>query len=146
MSNLVRFEPLREMMTLREAMNQLFDDSFTRPINMSGFSNLPAIDLYQDENNVVVKAALPGYKPADVQISVASGVLTIRGETRQESERKDVTYHIREQRHDSFERSVSLPSEVQSDKAKAEFEDGVLVISLPKSEAVKPKTIAIKAK
>jgi HSP20 family protein len=146
MSNLVRFEPMREAMTLREAMNQLFDDSFTRPFNVSGASILPAIDLYQDSENVVIKAVLPGIKPNDVQISVTQDVLTLRGEFGQQDERKDITYLLRESRAGSFERSLSLPVTVQTDKAKAEFENGVLTITLPKAEAVKPKTISIKVK
>ena len=134
------------MMTLREAMNQLFDDSFTRPLGMSGGSSLPAVDLYQDNDNVVVKAALPGIKPEDVKISVTGDTLTLSGAFNHESERKDVTYHLREHRSGAFERSLVLPAEVQTDKAKAEFDNGELVITLPKAEAVKPKTISIKAK
>jgi HSP20 family protein len=134
------------MLTLREAMNQLFDDSFTRPLSMSGGSVLPAIDLYQDDEQVVVRAALPGLKPADVQISITADVLTLRGEFKTEDSRKDVTYHLREQRYGAFERTLRLPTDVQTDKARAEFADGVLTISLPKAEAVKPKTISIKAK
>jgi HSP20 family protein len=94
----------------------------------------------------VVKANLPGLKADDVQISVASGVLTLRGEFKQENEREEATYHVLERRAGTFERSVTLPIDVQTDKAKADFEDGVLTISLPKAEAVKPKTITIKAK
>jgi HSP20 family protein len=153
MSNLTRasvagtsWEPVREMMTLREAMDRLFDDAFTRPISMSGGSVIPAIDLYQNTDEVVVKAALPGLKAGDVQISVTADVLTLRGEFKQESEEKDATYHIREQRSGVFERSIMLPTDVQTDKAKADFENGVLTITLPKAEAVKPKTINIKAK
>ncbi len=96
MSNLIRWEPVREMLTLREAMNQLFDDSYTRPISMGGGSVVPAIDLYQDAEQVVVKAALPGITPGDVQISVTADVLTLRGEFKTENEPKDATYHIRE--------------------------------------------------
>jgi len=147
MSNLIRYEPMREMLTLREAMNQLFDDSFTRPLfSMSGGSTMPAIDLYQDKDNVVVKAILPGIKSDEVQISVSDGVLNLRGEYTQVNEQKDVTYHLREQRFGAFERAVRLPTEVQTEKAKAEFENGILTITLPKAEAVKPKTINIKAK
>ena len=153
MSNLTRtnvagtsWEPVREMMTLREAMDRLFDDAFTRPISMSGGSVLPAIDLYQNANEVVVKAALPSLKAEDVQISITADVLTLRGEFKQESEQKETTYHIREQRYGSFERSLALPTDVQTDKAKADFENGVLTITLPKAEAVKPKTISIKAR
>ena len=146
MSNLIRWEPVREMMTLREAMDQLFNDAFTRPVSMSGGSVVPAIDLYQNDDSVVVKAALPGLKAEDVQISVTADVLTLRGEFKQENEKKDTTYHIREQRFGSFERSIMLPSDVQTDKAKADFENGILTITLPKAESVKPKTITIKAK
>jgi HSP20 family protein len=146
MSNLTRWEPEREMMTLREAMDRLFDDAFTRPISMSGGSVVPTIDLYQTEDEVVVKAALPGLKAEDVHISVTADVLTLSGEFKQDEERKDKTYHIREHRYGSFERSVMLPTDVQTDKAKADFENGVLTISLPKAETVKPKTINIKAK
>ena len=146
MSNLIRWEPVREMMSLREAMDQLFNDAFTRPVSMSGGSVIPAIDLYQNNDAVIVKAALPGLKADDVKISVTADVLTLRGEFKQENEQKDATYHIREQRYGSFERSIMLPSDVQTDKAKADFENGILTITLPKAESVKPKTISIKAK
>jgi HSP20 family protein len=146
MSNLTRWEPIREMMTLRQAMDQLFDDAFTRPHEISGVSLIPAIDMYQNNDELVVKANLPGLTADDVQISVASGVLTLRGEFKQENEREEATYHVIERRTGNFERSVTLPTEVQTEKAKADFQDGVLTISLPKAEAVKPKTITIKAK
>jgi HSP20 family protein len=126
-------------------MDHLFDDAFTRPVGMSG-SSLPAIDLYQTSDAVVVKAALPGFKPDDVQISVTSDVLTLRGEFKQENEQNDTVYHLRERRHASFERSLTLPTSVQTDKARADFENGVLTIQLPKSEEVKPKSISIKAR
>jgi len=137
---------MREMLTLREAMNQLFDDSFTRPLGTNTVSAVPAIDMYQDDDQVVVKAALPGLKPDEVQISITADVLTLRGEFKQINEPKDVTYHIREYRYGSFERILRLPTEVQSDKAKADFENGILTINLPKAEAVKPRTISIKVK
>jgi HSP20 family protein len=147
MSNLTRWEPVREMMTLREAMDRLFDDAFTRPLNMSAVSAMPAIDLYQTDDEIVVKAALPGIKPDEVQISVTGDVLTLRGEfKRHQGEQKEATWHIREQRSGIFERSVMLPTEVQTDKSKADFENGILTITLPKAEAVKPRTISIKAK
>jgi HSP20 family protein len=146
MSSLIRWEPAREMMSLREAMDRLFDDAFTRPLGINGNWSVPAVDMYQTDNEVVVKAALPGIKPDEVQINVTGEVLTIKGETRQENESKDKTYHLREQRWGSFERSLILPTEVVADKAKAEFENGLLTITLPKAEEVKPKTITIKSK
>jgi HSP20 family protein len=150
MTNLTRWEPAREMMTLREAMDRLFDDAFTRSFSLerNGGSTwgAPAIDMFQTDNEVVVKAALPGIKPEQVQINVTGDVLTIRGETKQQEEKKDKTWQIREHRWGAFERSLRLPTNVIADKAKADFENGILTIMLPKSELVKPKTITVKPK
>ena len=149
-NNLTRWEPAREMLTLREAMDRLFNDAFTRPLSMmreggSAWSS-PAIDMYQTDNEVVVKAALPGLKPDEVQIHVNNDILTIRGEMKHEDERKDQSWHIRERGWGAFERSVTLPSGVVADRANADFENGILTITLPKSEKAKPKTITIKPK
>ncbi|HET6824037.1 MAG TPA: Hsp20/alpha crystallin family protein [Anaerolineales bacterium] len=147
MSNLTRWEPVREMMTLREAMDRLFDDAFTRPINLrDGGWTSPAVDMYQTDDEVVVKAALPGFNADEVQINVTGDVLTLRGETKHEEEKKDKAWHIREHRWGSFERSIALPTDVTADKAVADFENGILTITLPKAEEVKPKTISVKAK
>ena len=129
MSNLIRWEPAREIMTLREAMNQLFNDSFTRPINMGGGSVMPAVDMFQDDEQVVVRAALPGLKSEDVQISITADVLTLRGEFKMQNGNKDTTYHIKENSYGAFERVMRLPTDVQTDKAKAEFENGILTIT-----------------
>ena len=147
MSTLIRWEPAREMMSLREAMDHLFDDAFTRPVSMSANAwSVPAVDMYQTDNEVIVKAALPGVKSDEVQINVTGEILTLKGEVKQQEEIKEKTYHIREQRWGMFERSLALPTEVVADKAKAEFENGVLTITLPKAEEVKPKSITIKSK
>lgn len=147
MSNLTRWEPVREMMTLREAMDRLFDDAFTRPINLrDGGWSAPAVDMYQTDDEVVVKVALPGFRADDVQINVTGDVLSLRGEMKHEEENKERAWHIREHRWSSFERSIALPTEVTADKAVADFENGVLTITLPKAEEVKPKTISVKAK
>lgn len=147
MSNLTRWQPAREMMTLREAMDHLFDEAFTRPLGLAtdGWSR-PAIDMYQTDDEVVVKASLPGIKADEVQINITGDVLTLRGETRQQEEKKEKAYHLREQRWGSFERSIALPTAVSADKATAEFENGILTITMPKSEEARPKTITIKSK
>jgi len=137
---------MREMMSLREAMDRLFDDAFTRPLSVSGVSTSPAIDMYQTSDEVVVKAALPGLKAEDVDITVTGETLTLRGEFKQETEQKDANYHIHEQRSGSFQRSILLPTDVKADKSKADFENGVLTITMPIAEEVKPKSITIKAK
>jgi HSP20 family protein len=149
MSNLTRWEPAREMMTLRDAMDRLFDEAFTRPFSLGNggwAASSPAIDMYQTNDDVVVKAAMPGIRPDEVQINVTGDMLTLKGETKQVEEKKDKTYHVREQRWGSFERSVMLPTAVMADKAKAEFDNGILTITLPKAEEVRPKTITVKAK
>lgn len=146
MSNLIRWEPAREMMTLREAMDRLFDDAFTRPLNMTGSLSAPAVDMYQTDDELVVKVAVPGMKANDVQISVTGEMLTIKGEAHLKEETKDKAWHIREQRWGAFERRLMLPTDVVADKAKAEFEDGILTITLPKADEVRPKTITVKAK
>jgi HSP20 family protein len=146
MSNLIRWEPAREMMSLRDAMDRLFDDAFTRPLSLRDGWSAPAIDMYQTDDEVVVNAALPGFKADEVQINITGDVLTLKGEVRQAEEKKEKAWHIREQRYGSFERSVALPTAVVTEKAKAEFENGILTITLPKADEVKPRTITVKAK
>ena len=146
MSNLIRWEPAREMMSLRDAMDRLFDDAFTHPLSLRNGWSVPAIDMYQTDDEIVVKAALPGIKADEVQINITGEVLTLKGEVSQNQEMEEKAWHIREQRFGSFERSVALPTDVVADKAKADFENGILTITLPKADEVKPKTITIKTK
>jgi HSP20 family protein len=146
MSNLIRWEPAREMMTLREAMDHLFNDAFTRPLTLRDGWSAPAIDMYQTDDEIVVKASLPGVKADEVQINITGEILTLKGETKQVDEKKEQAWHMREQRWGTFERSIALPTEVVADNARAEFENGILTITLPKAEEVKPKIINIKAK
>jgi HSP20 family protein len=137
---------MQEMVTLREAMDRLFDDAFTQPFGRSVGSQFPAVDLYQTEDDVVVKATIPGMKAEDVQISVTGDLFTLKGEYKEKEESREKTYHVREQHYGTFERTFSLPARVVADKARAEFEDGILTVTLPKADEVKPKTISVKAK
>ena len=146
MSNLIRWEPAREMMSLRDAMDRLFDDAFTHPLSLRDGWSAPAIDMFQTDDEIVVKAALPGITADEVQINVTGEVLTLKGEVNQKQEMEEKSWHIREQRFDSFERAIALPTDVVADKAKADFENGILTITLPKAEEVKPKSITVKAK
>jgi HSP20 family protein len=148
MANLIRIDPFREMTGMREVMDRLMDDGFHRPFNgaLWDVTSVPTMDLYQTDDSVVVKMGLPGVKPEEIQISVANGVLTIRGEVKEEKEEKEKTYHLRERRYGSFSRSVSLPSNVSADKSEAVFENGILTLALPKAEEAKAKTIIVKAK
>jgi HSP20 family protein len=149
MSNIVRWEPFRELVSLREAMDRLFEESFVRPgggrLAPAGME-IPAVDMYQTDDAVVVKSAIPGIKPEDIDISITGDTLTIKGETRVEEEVNEENYIRRERRYGSFCRSLALPLPVVTEKAEAEFENGVLTLTLPKAEEVKPKAIKIKAK
>ena len=146
MANIVRWNPVMEMAGMRDQMDRIFEDFFSRnPISYEGYGVID-LDMMQTDNNVIVKASIPGVKPDDINISITGDTLTIRGEIKFQDEVEDANYHLREIKHGSFARSVLLPSQVVSDKAKAEFENGILELTLPKAEEVKPKTITIKAK
>jgi HSP20 family protein len=140
-----RWDPFREAVSLSDAMNTLFRESFVRPSGGAGHNGLAALplDVAENENEFVVKASLPGVKPEDVQITVHGDILTIQGESKFEEEKKGDRWHLRERRVGSFHRSVSLPTAVNSDKAQAQFEHGVLSLTLPKSEGAKPRQIKI---
>ena len=149
MSSLIRWEPLRDFVSLRDAMDRLFEDSFVTPqhgwLAPLRAADL-AMDLYETNDEVVVKATLPGVKPEEVDITITGNTLTIRGESKQENEIKEENYIRRERRSGSFSRSVTLPGGLKSDKAEATFEDGVLTLKVPKSEEIKPKSIKVKPK
>ncbi|NLB26211.1 MAG: Hsp20/alpha crystallin family protein [Bacteroidales bacterium] len=145
MTNLTRWEPLREMMTLRQAMDRLFEDSFVRPVGLSSVSAADvAIDLKETDTDVVVKAELPGVDPDEVDVSIMEGVLVIKGEHKEEKEEKEANYYSRELRYGSFSRSINLPAAINAEKAEAVFENGILTLTLPKTEEAKPKQIKVK--
>ncbi|MFO7995682.1 MAG: Hsp20/alpha crystallin family protein [Dehalococcoidia bacterium] len=144
-----RWHPLTDLMSLRQAMDRLFEDSFVRPsraLGAIGEVAAPALDIYQTPNEVVVKAALPGLKPEDVNIDITGDTLTIKGESKAEQEIKREDYLYQERRYGAFSRSVVLPSGLNSDKAEATMGDGVLTLTIPKAEDLKPKAISVKPK
>ena len=151
MANLMRLDPAREMMSLRDAMDRLFEESFLRPgffgANESGAAMLP-MDMYETENEVIVKAAVPGVKPEDIEVTVTGDLLTIKGEFKTESENGDEkrNWHRQERRFGSFSRQVTLPAGVNTDACQADFEDGVLTLQLPKAEEAKVKRVQIQSK
>ena len=104
------------------------------------------MDMYQTANDVVVKAALPGVKPEEVDISITGDTLTIKGEHKEEKEVKQEDYFHKERSYGTFSRSLLIPVQIKADKAEAVFENGILTLNLPKAEEVKPKQIKIKAK
>jgi HSP20 family protein len=146
---LIRWDPLREMWSLRETMNRLFDESFIRsnaPRWQAEGRLLPvSADLVETDDSLIFKADLPGLKPEDVDISVSDSVLTVKGEYKTEKEEEEGDVHFKERRYGRFQRAIRLPDNVDTDAAEAKFEDGVLKISLPKTEEAKPKQIKVKA-
>lgn len=143
---LARWDPFREIMSLREAMDRLFEEAFVRPGRLMGAETVSMpVDVAEDEQSITVKAALPGIKPDEIDVNITGNVLTIRGEHKEEEERKGQTWHRRELRYGRFERSMTLPTEVQAEQAEATFENGVLTLRLPKAEAAKPKRIQVRA-
>jgi HSP20 family protein len=139
------WDPFREAVSLRDAMNSLLQESFVRPGAAQGQGSAFALplDVAENENEFVVKASLPGVKPEQVQITVQGDGLTIRAESKNEEEQKGDRWHLRERRSGVFQRSVSLGTPVDSEKAHADYEHGVLTLLLPKSEASKPRQIKI---
>jgi HSP20 family protein len=147
MTLLRRSDPFRDLVSLREAMNQLFEESIVRP---RGRALAPratgslAIDMYETDEAVVVKSAMPGVDPADIDISIQGDTLTIKGETKAEKEIDEEHYLYREHYYGAFSRSLTIPVAIEADAAEAEFDDGILTLTLPKAEELKPKAIEVK--
>jgi HSP20 family protein len=145
MANITRWDPFSELADMRRTMDALFDD--VRPARSGVFqpsveSYFP-VDLYETKDEVVVEASLPGVKPEDIDISVTGQLVTVKGEAKDDHEEKAENFYRHERRHGTFVRQFSLPTEVDADKAQANFEHGVLELRLPKSESMKPKSIKI---
>ena len=140
-----RTSPFGELVSLRQAMDRLFEDSFVRPLPWAtnGEGAAMPLDITSTADALVVDAALPGMKPENVDITVENGTLTIRAESRDERETKDGETLVKEIRRGSISRAVSLPTGLEADKATATFEDGVLHLTIPRSEAQKPRQIRI---
>ena len=146
--HLVRWEPFREVVSLKQAMDRLFEDSMVHPARFwpENGKNEFKIDMYQTGDRVVVKASLPGLKPEEVDISVTGDVVTIRGEHKEELEIKEEAYLRKEQGYGSFCRAITVPVDVKSDQAEAVFENGILTLTLPKAEEIKTRSIKVKVK
>jgi HSP20 family protein len=150
---LVRWEPFRDLVGLQDRMNRMFDESFrglARPGTEDdwalGGTWAPAVDIYEKDGNIVLKAELPGVDPKEVDIRVENNTLTLRGERKFDNEIKRENYHRVERAYGSFTRSFTLPSVIDQDKIQAEYKEGVLHVVLPTREEAKPKQITIHAK
>ena len=139
--------PFREFETMRKDMDRFWDSFLQgglRKRTQEGGEWLPSLDVGETKNELVVKAEVPGMDAKDIDISLSDGMLTIKGEKKQEREEKEADYHLVERSYGAFTRSIQLPSEVQSDKISASYKNGILKITLPKSEEAKKKEIKIK--
>lgn len=140
-----RWDPFRELRSMREAMDRLFRDSWGRPFD----SRLPEsagdipVDVAEKENEFVVRATIPGVRPEDIQVNVQGERLTLRAESQNEQERKDERYVVRERYATSFYRTLTLPSPVNTDQADARYDQGVLTLTLPKAQAEKSSQIKV---
>lgn len=147
MGRITRWEPFREMRRMHDMLDSMMDRAMVdTPFSMTAFSGVIPLDVFETPDEVIVKATTPGFKPDDIEISITGDTLSIRGEIDESSEDEGRQYFIRERRYGSFSRSIKLPTMVDSEKANAEFENGILTLTLPKVEEVKPKTITVKAK
>lgn len=139
---LTRWDPYREMASMRRAMDRLFENTFGEEWSQAQEWSLP-LDVVEDENSYMVKASIPGVKPDDLDITYNKGALTIKGELKDESEVTKGQYHLRERRSGMFTRTISLPDTVKAEDIEADYQDGILTLKLPKSEEIKPKRIQI---
>jgi HSP20 family protein len=146
MANITRFDPIGDVVSLRSAMDRLFEDSFVSPLNWrttaNGGAMNPPIDVHESDDEIVVTSALPGVKPEDVEVTMTGQTLTLRGEFRADEVKND-QYLYRERRYGAFNRSIQLPVRVQGEQADASFTDGILTLRVPKAEEVKPRQIRI---
>ena len=140
-----RWDPFREMVSLRDAFNTLLQESFVRPDSLAsgGGALILPLDISETDDAFVVRASLPGVKPEDVQVTVHGDTLTIQAETKAEQEKQGETWHLRERRHGTFRRTVTLSVPVDADRATAEHDHGVLRLTLPKADSARPKQIKV---
>jgi HSP20 family protein len=142
----VRWDPFRDLNMLQDRMNRLFDDTGRtwRPDEPAATTTWsPAVDIFETEGEIVVKAELPGMERNDIAVNLEKNVLSVKGERRFTKETKDDNYHRIERSYGTFSRAFSIPTTVDEEKIKADYKDGVLKIVLPKKEQAKPKQIRI---
>jgi len=145
--NLVKWNPLREMSALHNRINRLFDDAFFPTVwldnepAMGGWK--PVVDIYDSDDKIVIKAELPGVDKKDIEVDLKDRVLTLKGGRSYENEVEEDNFYCKERAFGRFARVFTLPTNLDPDKIKADFKDGVLKIEIPKPEQVKPKKIMV---
>jgi HSP20 family protein len=144
MKTLSRWEPFRGVSTLQDQINRLFNDAFERGGEESNLTTwAPAVDIYENEHELVVKADLPAVDPKDLDVRVENNILTIRGERKFEKKVNESNHLRVERAYGAFSRSFSLANTVNSEAIKAGYHDGVLTLTVPKREEAKPKQIRV---
>lgn len=146
---ITRWEPFKDMFSLRDEIDRLFNNFFQRvPEERAEPQGIwyPSLDIEESKDNIKVIAELPGMKKEDIKLTVTEGELVIQGERKFEKEEKDKTYHRIERSYGKFKRTITLPTKIETDKAQATYEQGILIITIPKSEKAKPKEIGITIK
>ncbi|HAV21047.1 MAG TPA: hypothetical protein DEQ54_03405 [Firmicutes bacterium] len=141
--NLTRWDPFDDLVGIRETMNRIFDETFAkRGIARlgSGRTWCPSVDMYETEDNVVVRADLPGVNQKDVELTLTDNALTIRGESKYEKEIEDKNVYRRERAYGHFARTLPITTKIKPDQARAEFKNGVLEVIIPKAPEAKGKT------
>ena len=147
MTSLTRYNPVGEALSLRQAMDRLFEDSFVSPWSWRTVAGTqwPAIDIHDTPEEVVITAALPGIRPEDVEITMVGQTLSLRGEFKADESVEQGRYLLQERRYGTFHRQIELPVRVNADSAQASFDNGLLTLRVPKADEVKPRQIQIHA-
>ncbi|NIO47999.1 MAG: Hsp20 family protein [Candidatus Aminicenantes bacterium] len=143
---IIRWDPFRDLITLRERMNRLFEETFPsrgEEKELTARSWAPAVDIYEKENAIVLTTEVPGIDEKDIEIKIEDNTLTLKGERKFEKETKEEDYHRIERSYGSFHRSFTLPHYIDEDKINAEFENGVLKITMPKKAELKAKKVKV---
>ncbi len=143
---IIRWDPFRDLVTLREKMNRLFEDAVIsrgEQRDLVASSWAPAVDIYEDETQLVLTAEVPGINEKDIEIKLEDNTLSIHGERKMEKETKEENYHRIERAYGSFFRSFTLPNYIDQEKIRAEHENGVLKIIMSKREELKPRKVRI---
>ncbi len=144
--NIIRWDPFRDLATLRERMNRLFEEAYTsrgEEKDLVASTWNPSVDIFETENELVLKAELPGVDEDDIEIKIEDSTITLKGDRKFEKETKEENYHRIERSYGSFYRSFTLPRNIDQDKIKAESENGILKVTMPKKAELKPKKVKI---
>ena len=147
MTVLTRWEPFREFSTLQDRMNRLFRETQgnSQDESLTSSSFAPAVDVYEDEHNVTLKIEVPGIDEKDIDVRIENNTLTVHGERKIEKEEKEENYRRVERQYGSFTRTFNLPPTVDAENVQADYDKGVLKITLPKKAEAKPKQIKVNA-